>query len=337
MFRRLIIFSGLLLFLLIAAAAWNIRQAGKPINADEIPQWELVQETQDSILLQSVAEPDRKTEAFLAGPSDRFGCDTLIMLAGAETGPDFFQLSPEIVEKANTILLIQPFQNFAKYLEKPEDINGWGIFDWWNLPHRFRKEYLQNLGAMQALIDYILSKASDGRSRFSGRVVLAGGSAGAPVPAMITGFYPEKVSGLMIIFGFTNIKAVINNEIYRQGLIRLKITDSEEGLQFSIQRGFLKFLGTVFSVILGNMLKYGDIELYLSGIKNTPIHFINGDHDHLISDETYLPMWEAAPEPKSETWLKGGHIDPSNPKEVKRIINLMDQWAESKNLRLCQN
>ena len=74
--------------------------------------------------------------------------------------------------------MIQPFQNFAKYLEKPEDINGWGIFDWWNLPHRFRKEYLQNLGAMQALIDYILSKASVGRSRFSGRVVLAGGSAG---------------------------------------------------------------------------------------------------------------------------------------------------------------
>ena len=118
---------------MIAAAAWNIRQAGKPMSADEIPQWELIQETQDSILLQSVAEPDRKTEAFLAGPSDRFGCDTLIMLAGAETGPDFFQLSPEIVEKANTILLIQPFQNFAKYLEKPEDINGWGIFDWWNL------------------------------------------------------------------------------------------------------------------------------------------------------------------------------------------------------------
>ncbi len=191
MFRRLIIFLGLLLFLLIAAAAWNIRQAGKPMNADEIPQWKLIQETQDSILLQSVAEPDRKTEAFL--------------------------------------------------LEKPEDINGWGIFDWWNLPHRFRKEYLQNLGAMKALIDYIQSKASAGRSRFSGRVVLAGGSAGAPVPAMITGFYPEKVSGLMIIFGFTNIKAVINNEIYRQGLIRLKITDSEEGLQFSIQRGFLKF------------------------------------------------------------------------------------------------
>ena len=124
MFRRVIIFSVLLLFLLIAAAAWNIRQAGKPMSADEIPQWELVQETQDSILLQSAAEPDRKTEAFLAGPSDRFGCDTLIMLAGAETGPDFFQLSPEIVEKANTILLIQPFQNFAKYLEKPEDING---------------------------------------------------------------------------------------------------------------------------------------------------------------------------------------------------------------------
>ena len=116
-------------------------------------------------------------------------------------------------------------------------------------PYRFRKEYLQNLGAMKALIDYINPRLLLAVPVFR-KVVLAGGSAGAPVPAMITGFYPEKVSGLMIIFGFTNIKAVINNEIYRQGLIRLKITDSEEGLQFSIQRGFLKFLGTVFSVIL---------------------------------------------------------------------------------------
>ena len=59
------------------------------MNADEIP---METDSRDSgfILLQSVAEPDRKTEAFLAGPSDRFGCDTLIMLAGAETGPDFF-------------------------------------------------------------------------------------------------------------------------------------------------------------------------------------------------------------------------------------------------------
>ena len=43
-----------------------------------------------------------------------------------------------------------------------------------------------------------------------------------------------------------------------------------------------------------------------------------------------FPCGRAAPEPKSETWLKGGHIDPSNPKEVKRIISLMDQWAKVK-------
>ena len=85
------------------------------------------------------------------------------------------------------------------------------------------------------------------------------------------------------------------------------------------------------------MLKYGEIELYLQEVQNTPIHFINGSSDHLISDETYLPMWENTPEPKSEMWLKGGHIDPSNPEEVKRIMNLMDEWVESQNLRECQN
>ena len=244
---------------------------------------------------------------------------------------------PEIVEKANTIFLIQPFQNFAKNLEKPEDINDWDIMDWWNLPQRFRWEYLQNLGAMKALVDHIQSRRIQPSSRFSDRIILAGGSAGAPVPAMITGFYPEKISGLMIIFGFTNIVAVIKNEIYRQGLIRLKITESDEGFQVLLQRSILKILGSIFSVILGNMLKYGEIELYLQEVQNTPIHFINGSRDHLISDETYLPMWENTPEPKSEMWLEGGHIDPSNPEEVKRIMNLMDEWTESQNLRECQN
>ena len=85
------------------------------------------------------------------------------------------------------------------------------------------------------------------------------------------------------------------------------------------------------------MLKYGEIELYLKDVLNTPIHFINGSQDHLINDETYLPMWEAAPEPKSEIWLEGGHINPDNPDEVKRIIKVMDTWAESQNLRECLN
>jgi len=337
MLRRLFILVIFFLLMLAAAVAWNIRQAGKPMVPEEIPDWKIIQENKGHMLLQSVSEPVRKTEAWLEGPDDRIGCDTLIMLAGAETGHDFFQLSPEIIQKANTIFLVQPFQNFAKNLEKPEDINDWDIMDWWNLPQRFRWEYLQNLGAMKALVDHIQSRRIKPSSRFSDRIILAGGSAGAPVPAMITGFYPEKISGLMIIFGFTNIVAVIKNQIYRQGLIRLKITESDEGFQVLLQRSILKIFGSIFSVILGNMLKYGEIELYLQEVQNTPIHFINGSRDHLISDETYLPMWENTPEPKSEMWLKGGHIDPSNPEEVKRIMNLMDEWVESQNLRECQN
>ena len=337
MLRRFFILVIVFLLMLATAVVWNIRQAGKPMVPEEIPDWKMIQENKGHMLLQSVSEPKRKTEAWREGPDDRIGCDTLIMLAGAETGHDFFQLSPEIIEKANTIFLVQPFQNFAKNLEKPEDINDWDIMDWWNLPQRFRWEYLQNLGAMKALVDHIQSRRIQPSSRFSDRIILAGGSAGAPVPAMITGFYPEKISGLMIIFGFTNIVAVIKNEIYRQGLIRLKITESDEGFQVLLQRSILKILGAIFSLILGNMLKYGEIELYLKEVQNTPIHFINGSSDHLISDETYLPMWENTPEPKSEMWLEGGHIDPSNPEEVKRIMNLMDEWIESQNLRECQN
>ena len=293
MFGRFFVVVLLLLILFSAALVWNIHQAGKPMVAKEIPAWKIIQSTQGHMLLQSVSEPERQTEAWLEGPTERYKCDTLIMLAGAETKSNFLQLNPEIIEKGNTIFLIQPFQNFAKDLEKPEDINGWSFVDWWKFPQRFRWEYLQNLGALKALIDHIQNN-----SRFSGRIILAGGSAGAPVPAMITGFFPEKVSGLMIIYGFTNIVAVIKNEIYRQGLNHFKISKTDEGLQASIQQSFLKIAGHVFSTILGNMLKYLEIELYLTDVQNIPIHFINGRQDHLINNETYLPMWKAAPEPK---------------------------------------
>ena len=118
MLRRLFILVIFFLLMLAAAVAWNIRQAGKPMVPEEIPDWKIIQENKGHMLLQSVSEPVRKTEAWLEGPDDRIGCDTLIMLAGAETGHDFFQLSPEIIQKANTIFLVQPFQNFAKKIDR---------------------------------------------------------------------------------------------------------------------------------------------------------------------------------------------------------------------------
>ena len=63
---------------------------------------------------------------------------------------------------------------------------------------------------------------------------------------MITGFFPEKVSELMIILGFTNMVAVIKNKIYRQDLNHFKINKTDEGLQAPIQRSFLKIAGEVF-------------------------------------------------------------------------------------------
>ena len=103
----------------------------------------------------------------------------------------------------------------------------------------------------------------------------------------------------------------------------------------SLKRAALGIVAGVLSTFLGNMLKYGQIELYLPDIHDTPIHFINGKNDHLITNEIYRPMWDAAPEPKTEYWLEGGHIDPGKNDEVKHIIRLMDEWSSSQNLREC--
>ena len=160
---------------------------------------------------------------------------------------------------------------------------------------------------------------------------------GAPVPSILTGFFPDQVSALMIIYGFTNYVAVIRNEIYRQGLTHFGISKFAKDWTENLKRAGLWTTAHLLSWFLGNMLKYGQIELYLQGTHGTPVHFINGVSDYLINEETYLPMWEATPHPKSQQWLEGDHIDPGNSKEVSRIIKLMDEWAVSQNLRECLN
>ena len=130
---------------------------------------------------------------------------------------------------------------------------------------------------------------------------------------------------------------VIRNEIYRQGLTHFGINEFAKDWIEKLKQAVLWATAQVVSWFLGNMLKYGQIELYLQGIHGTPIHFINGISDYLITEETYLPMWKAAPNPKSQQWLEGDHIDPGNQKEVSRIIRLMNEWAVSQSLRQCLN
>ena len=89
------------------------------------------------------------------------------------------------------------------------------------------------------------------------------------------------------------------------------------------------------SFVLGNILKYGEMEPYLPDIYQTPIHFINGTNDPLVPPEAYLPMWKSAPEPKSEKWVEGGHFNPRAPKDTLNIGKLMYEWAEKQGIRSC--
>jgi len=85
------------------------------------------------------------------------------------------------------------------------------------------------------------------------------------------------------------------------------------------------------------MVKYGEMEAYLPNISETPIHFINGTKDPLVPPEAYLPLWENSPEPKSETWVEGGHFNPGNPEDMLRTGKLMYAWADAQGLRSCNN
>ena len=78
------------------------------------------------------------------------------------------------------------------------------------------------------------------------------------------------------------------------------------------------------------------MESYLPNIYETPIHFINGTKDPLVPLEAYLPLWENSPEPKSVTWLEGGHFNPGNPEDMKRTGKLMYEWSKAHGVRSCK-
>jgi fermentation-respiration switch protein FrsA (DUF1100 family) len=164
-------------------------------------------------------------------------------------------------------------------------------------------------------------------------VVLAGGSVGAAFPAILTSFAPEKVAGLMVVYGFTNFQHVIQPLLFSQGLIHFDLT--EDSADFSIKISGVRLLSYILSFVMGNILKYGEMESYLPDIYKTPIHFINGTNDPLVPTEAYLPMWESAPEPKSEKWVEGGHFNPRSNKDMLNIGKLMYEWAEAQGIRSC--
>jgi len=113
------------------------------------------------------------------------------------------------------------------------------------------------------------------------------------------------------------------------------LADSSTDFSTIVKITGIRLLSEFFSFLLGNMLKYGEMESYFPNIYETPIHFINGTKDPLVPTEAYLPLWENSPEPKSETWLEGGHFNPGNPADMLRTGKLMYEWADAQGLRTC--
>jgi pimeloyl-ACP methyl ester carboxylesterase len=213
---------------------------------------------------------------------------------------------------------------------------NWSLLDWWQIPEKIREETRHTLGALDALLNYVKgAKPED--TRFTDKVVLAGGSVGAAFPVIISSFAPEKVDGLMVIYGFTNFQRVIQPLLFSQGLLHYKLTENSSDFSDNVKITSIRLLSKFFSFLLGNMVKYGEMEAYLPNISETPIHFINGTKDPLVPPEAYLPLWENSPEPKSETWVEGGHFNPGNPEDMLRTGKLMYAWADAQGLRSCNN
>ncbi|MBC8257921.1 MAG: hypothetical protein H8E38_02805 [SAR324 cluster bacterium] len=314
---------------LVCGIIYKIYLVQQPFLVEDVPEWTVRELSPQIWELRSVTSPERSTNAWITRP-EKMQCDTLIIVGGVEEGKSLLTGGGKWKYTGNTILMKQPVHSFL--LRNPW--KEWSILDWWSIPEKIREETRHTLGALNALLNYVHGGIRPD-SRFTDKVVLAGGSVGSAFPVIITSFEPKKVAGLMIIYGFTNFQQVIQPALYKQGLIHFKLTEQTDEFLLKFKLAGIRITSQILSFVLANILKYGELEQYLPDIYETPIHFINGRNDPLVPTEAYLPMWNNSPDPKSEKWVEGGHFNPNDPADMLKIGRLMYEWAADNHIRSC--
>ncbi|MBF0280839.1 MAG: hypothetical protein HQM13_23810 [SAR324 cluster bacterium] len=279
-------------------------------------------------------EPRRQSTAWFEGNPNHAQCDTIVIMGGLEEGRNLAVGAAHIPNRANIVALQHPINQFFR----SNPWNGWTWWEWMKVPSVLKNEMAHTVGSLRAVVDYIQNPPVS-NSMFSDKVIVAGGSFGGPFPVMLTSFDPERISALMVIYGFTNYQLVITRELTNQGFVHFNLLPEYEWFSDPINASKVagvKVLAHVLGFLLGNMFKYGYMELYFPNIYGTPIYFINGRADHLVPREAYDPMWESAPDPKFQVWVEGDHIRPGEPEEVRALIDQMHVWGRSQNLWNCK-
>ncbi|MBF0289167.1 MAG: hypothetical protein HQM14_15215 [SAR324 cluster bacterium] len=318
----------------LGAVLWKISLFQQPFNESEIPEWQVQEIDAGTWKVFALDEPHRQTTAWIEGNPDNAQCDTIVIMGGLEEGRNLAVGAEHIPERANIVALRHPINQFFE----THPWKQWTWWEWLSLPMVLKNEMAHTVGALRATADYV-NGGQRNDSRFTDKVILAGGSFGSPFPVILASFQPEQTAALMVIYGFTNYQFVITSELTRQGLIHFNLEPTYQ--LFSNPLHGMKVIGVkvlarILGFLLGNMFKYGYMELYFPQIAQTPIYFINGKEDHLVPKKAYQPMWESAPEPKYQVWAKGDHIRPGEPEEVRRLVNHMRDWGRSQNLWMCR-
>ena len=315
--------------IVISGVVFKIYRLQQPFQAADVPEWRVNELSSQHWELRSITDPERTTAAWIARPSDQ-QCDTLIIVGGVEEGENLLAGGGNWKYTGNTILMKQPIHSFLLR----HHWKDWSILDWWLIPEKIREETRHTLGALNALLNYVQGGIRSD-PRFTDKVVLAGGSVGAAFPVILTSFAPEIVAGLMIIYGFTNFQHVIQPLLFSRGLLLFNLIEKRADFSTKIKIIGVRLLSYLLSFILGNILKFGEMESYFPAIYETPIHFINGTNDPLVPAEAYIPMWESSPEPKSEKWVEGGHFNPRASEDMLKIGKLMYEWTAAQGIRSC--
>jgi len=152
------------------------------------------------------------------------------------------------------------------------------------------------------LIDYLQTRPDIAHDR----IYLVGASYGAIMGSTAAAFDP-RIRAVVLVYGGGNIKRLLNSKASR------------------VELGRWHGLVTAVSAWL---LAPADPIHHVGKISPRPILFQNGTDDSLVPKEATEALFEAAREPKSQTWYNGDHIG-EDPKTVEAALNEAIAWLRN--------
>ncbi|MCL6532899.1 MAG: alpha/beta fold hydrolase [Armatimonadetes bacterium] len=266
-----------------------------PLMAQESVVEETSQYTVYKVVYRSAR--DQKVPAFLILPKNRPENEKLpcvILMHGLGGDKRMFQMMWGMLTQAGFALFAIDAQYHGE--RKPEDNSPFfGMY-----PYRTRDALIQTVIDLRRAIDYLETRKEIDPQRIG----YIGASMGGILGAIFAGVDSRVQAPILLVAG-GDWKILMEKST-------LSLWRETSKTNPELVKEALKVMDVV------------DPVRWVGRISPRPVLMINGDADHIVPVESNKALHEAAREPKTVVWYKGGHVPP--PDQMPSVFLQITQW-----------